>query len=362
MQTPKIAIIGSADPTRNPGVDQPTQWSYDPPVDVDGGRQMASAIGAELARRGCNLVVYDGDNKFIECEAVAGFVKANKNVPKSVVVRQPQMRTPMLFPEEGTNPELFERRVDSSAEWEVSFYRSISDADGVVLIGGGYSTLIAGQVAIGARIPIIALEKSGGAANRVWRTLLPEVDLPTLDEHARMAHAFSPQAVTLWVDALLDQRKRRHRVETKEIRSHAYLATAMFALALVLAFAGNLFPRGRTGAPLWALLFSTLLGGGAGAAIRMVYERRYGIAPLLTPSIAVTMGLGIMAGGLAGLLYLVAQPGNIDLTSDSAVRLISIVAVVSVVGGLTAESVFRKLLGVDVVRTQSIVLQDKNSS
>ena len=363
MLGPKIAIIGSADPSRNPkGPDHRPEWSYDPPVDIDVARQIANAIGAELARRGCRLVVYDSDNKFIEGEAVAGFVQVDKKIPSAIIVRQPQTRTPKLFPEEAAQPGLFERRVDSSDQWEVSFYRSIADADGVVLIGGGHSTLIAGQVAIGARIPIAALEKSGGAASLVWKSLLPEVDLPSLDEHARMAHGFSQRAVVSWAGALLDQRSRRHRVETKEIRSHALLAIAMFAVALVLAFAGHLFPRGVAGLSLWALIFSALLGGGAGAAIRMVFERRYGVGPLVTPSMAVTMGLGMISGGMAALLYLVAQPGNIDLSAESALRLISIIAVVSVVGGLTADTVFRKLLGIDVVRTQGLAAQDSTAA
>ncbi len=33
--------------------------------------QMANSIGAELAKRGCRLLVYDSDTKFIEGEAVS---------------------------------------------------------------------------------------------------------------------------------------------------------------------------------------------------------------------------------------------------------------------------------------------------
>jgi len=364
MLPPKIAIIGSADPTRNVTPDNPTpRFPYAPPVATELARQMANMIGAEIARRGCRLLVYDSDNKFIEGEAVSGFVKEAKRTPGSIVVRQPQTREPKLFPEEAERPELFERRVDTSDQWEVSFYRSIADdADGVVLIGGANSVLIAGQVAVGARVPMIALEKSGGAASSVWRSLRPEVDLPTLDEHARMAHGLTPEAVGRWVTALLDQRGRRFRVETKQIRSHALIAIAMFVLALVLAFAGHLFPLGQAGLPLWLLLFSTLLGGGSGAAIRMVFERRYGVGPLVTPSIMVTLGLGMISGGLAGLLYIVSQPGDVILTEHSALRLISIVTVVAVVAGLTAETVFRKLLGVDVVRTQALAAQESKPS
>jgi len=244
MAPPKIAIIGSADPTRNVSDDNPKPRF---PYPAAGQYRARPSDGQhdrrQIARRGCRLLVYDSDNKFIEGEAVSGFVKAAKATRGSIVVRQPQQSEPKLFLEETSQPALFERRVDTSDQWEVSFYRSIADdADGIVLIGGANSVLIAGQVAIGARVPIVALEKSGGAASSVWRSLRPEVDLPTLDEHARMAHVVTPEAVTRWVTALLDQRRRRLRVETKEIRSHALIAIAMFVFSLVLAFARHLFP------------------------------------------------------------------------------------------------------------------------
>jgi hypothetical protein len=356
----KIAIIGSADPTRNrtPENEDPA-FAYDPPVDTELAPRIANLVGAELARRGCQLLVYDSDNKFIEGEAVTGFVNASDGTPASIEVRQPRTRKPKLFPEEAGQPRLFERQVDTNDQWEVSFYRSIAGADGVVLIGGANSVLIAGQVAIGARVPIVALEKSGGSASLVWRSVRPDVDLPTREEHALMAQDLTPEVVGQWVTTLLDQRQRRFRVETKEIRSHAFIAIAMFVVALVLAFAGYLFTRPQLGLPTWLLLFSTLLGGGSGAAIRMVFERRYGVGALVTPSIMVTLGLGMISGGLAALLYIVSQPGEVDLTgSSAALRLVSIVTVVSVVAGLTAETVFRKLLGVDVVRTQAVAVQD----
>ena len=190
------------------------------------------------------------------------------------------MGTPAVFTEEKTHPKLFQRRVDTSDVWEVSFYRSLADSDGTVLIGGGYSTFNAGQIAIGARIPILALEKSGGAASSVWKTLSPSVDLPSSDEHARMAHAVSEDAVKDWVDALDAQRRRRYAVETAPIKRHAVIAISLFAVSLALALASHLieyFARGATGTCL--LLGSTLLGGGSGAAIRMVFERRYGRRP-----------------------------------------------------------------------------------
>ena len=110
------------------------------------------------------------------------------------------------------------------------------------------------------------------------------------------------------------------------------------------------------------LLSSTVLGGAAGASIRMVFERRYGSGPLVPPSMPITFALGGMAGALAGLLYLVAQPGDLKMVGDPGLRLAASLAVVSTIAGLTAETIFRKLLGIDVLQTRSIVASGTPSS
>lgn len=352
MVTSKIAIVGGADPQRN---DPQRPDRYDPEVPIETANAMARAIGAELAKRGHSIIVYHSGAAFIEAEVVKGFVNAAPKNERSIVVRQPQMGSPAVFPEEKTHPKMFQRRVDTSDLWEVSFYRSLADSDGLILIGGAYSTFNAGQIAIGARIPLLTLEKSGGAASNVWKTLSPGIDLPSSDEHARMAHPLSDETVAEWVDALDAQRRRRYAVETAPIKRHAVIAIALFVASLAFAWASHLIEyvaQGAIGKCL--LLAATVLGGGSGAAIRMVFERRYGSGPLVPPSITVTLALGMMAGALAGLLYLVAQPGDLNLAQASAIRLVSIMAVVSVVGGLTAETVFRKLLGIDVAQTRAL--------
>jgi hypothetical protein len=240
--------------------------------------------------------------------------------------------------------------------WEVSFYRSLADSDGVILMGGANSTSIAGQVAIGARIPILVLERTGGSASTVWKTIAPGIDLPTIDEHARMARSVTAESVSGWVDALEAQRRRRYAVESGPILWHAVYASVLFILSLCASLGSHLIPELPEAAGKAFLFTSTLLAGAAGAAIRMVFERRYGSGPLVPPSIAITCALGMMAGALAGLLYLVAQPSSLNLTGESGLRLVSIVAVVSTIGGLTAETIFRKLLGIDVLQTRSIAI------
>ncbi len=245
MPPPMIAIIGGADPDRN---SPERQDRYDPPVDVAVANDMAAAIGAELARRGYKILVYHSGRAFIESKVVEGYVSANPTREGSIVIRQPQLQNPAIFAEEKTHPKLFARRLDTSDEWEVSFYRSLADSDGIVLIGGGYSTFSAGQVAIGARIPLLALEQTGGAARKVWKTLAPGVDLPSGDEHARMAHALSDDTLKRWIEGLDAQRRRRYAVETKPIQWHATCAALLFVATLAAALGSHLVPYlARTG-------------------------------------------------------------------------------------------------------------------
>src|SRR4030095_3782472 len=111
------------------------------------------------------------------------------------------------------------------------------------------------------------------------------------------------ESVRGWADALDAQRRRRFATETGPI-PHAAYSALMFVVALGLALGSHLVPGvNQTGWAKALLITSTLLGGGAGAAIRMVFERRYGTGPLVPPSIAVTLALGTIAGGLSGLLY-----------------------------------------------------------
>jgi hypothetical protein len=361
MPAPLVAIVGGADPAR---IDlAPAEGGYDEKVHLETANEMAVALGAEFARRGWRIMVYHAGGAYIEARVVEGFVSATSSRERSVIIRQPHAGVPSLFNEEKSHPGLFSRRVDTSDEWEVSFYRSLAEADAVVLIGGGYSTFTAGQVAIGSRIPILALEQSGGAARKVWRTLSPDVDLPTSEEHARMAHALSAETVRDWVAGLDLQRRRRYAVETGPIVRHAIFSGLLFVLAMALALTSHLIAgSARLGLAKGLLLASTLFGGGAGAAIRMVFERRYGTGPLVPPSLAVTLALGTMAGGLAGLLYLVAQTSATDPAADATLRLVAIMTVISVVGGLTVETVFRKLLGVDVTHTTAIAARPDSTT
>ncbi len=56
----------------------------------------------------------------------------------------------------------------------MSFYQSLNEVDGVLLIGGGNSTMIAGLVAMGRGIAMLAAAAFGGKAAEVWSGSLPD--------------------------------------------------------------------------------------------------------------------------------------------------------------------------------------------
>ena len=93
------------------------------------------------------LVVYSTSPKFVsEADVVRGYVASGEAAPGSVHVRSP-MGTGN-FAEYADHAELFDVAFDSSADWEVSYYRSLVACDGVLVMGGGRSTFVTGLIAL----------------------------------------------------------------------------------------------------------------------------------------------------------------------------------------------------------------------
>src|SRR5678815_3351788 len=140
-----IAIVGSLSDGRQ----------YDPPAgDVAGGRAAARALGKELARRGHRLVVYDC--RSIESEVVAGFLESPPSGKQSIEIHYPinDPRYAQFLERETGYEDFFVEKPDTSPEWEVSYYRSLNEIDGIVLIGGGSSTLATGLIGLTFRVPM----------------------------------------------------------------------------------------------------------------------------------------------------------------------------------------------------------------
>jgi hypothetical protein len=347
MAGPLIAIVGDADPIRtfNPVMKDPAK-----------AKQAAEELGKELATRGARLLVYGGP--YIEADVVRGFVAGKPAEDHSIVKWYSQAKVPPLFSEEQTHPNLFEQHVERGPEWEIAFYRSITRADGIILIGGEKATKISGQVAIGTRMPILALQEFGGGAHEVWTTLSAGEDLPTRDEIDLMAKPWANDSAAACVKALFAQRERRRSTEVGPSPLLSILAALLFLLAFAIV-PWRWSKNAATPVDVWMLFAAPLLAGGAGAAIRPLVDRLRGLSGA-APAVLATVIFGLVAGGMAGVLFVTAQltadPTIADSTKVGAYAFHSLPYAVGVgfVAGLTADAVFGKLLGLDVLRTSGI--------
>jgi hypothetical protein len=344
MATPLIAIVGDANSNRafSPVMKDPAK-----------AKRAAEELGTELAQRHARLLVYGGP--FLEADVVRGFVAGKPAEDHSILMWYSKDQEPQPFAEESTNPSLFERRSERGADWETAFYRSVARADGIILIGGGNATKISGQVAIGTRMPIVALAEFGGGAARVWETLSAGEDLPNRDEINLMARPWADGSAAACVKALFAQHARRRSADTAPPPTLSILAGLLFLSALAIVP----WVWGQNAVAVWMLFLAPLLAGGAGAAIRPIVDRLRG-APGIASSVLATVILGLVAGGIAGVLFVTAQltaDPQLGVVSDLAPyarRSIPFAVGVGFVAGLTADAVFGKLLGLDVVRVSGV--------
>ena len=344
MSSPLIAIVGDITLGR----------SLDPPLaDAAKARKAAEELGAELARQGARLLVYGGP--FLEADVVRGYCAGKPKEDHSILMWFTKSNEPPPFPEEAIHPKLFLRRAEKGADWEVAFYRAIARADGIILMGGGNATKISGQVAIGARLPILTLSEFGGGAAKVWETLSAGEDLPNRDEIDLMARPWTGDSAPAGVRALINQRERRQIIAGMPKPALSILAGLLFLAALAIVP----WIWGQNALTVWMLFFVPLLAGGAGAALRPMIDRQRGIYGA-APAVLTTIILGLVAGGIAGVLFVTAQqtanpidPKPQDLALYAR-RSIPYALAIGFVAGLTADAVLGRLLGLDVVRTTGI--------
>lgn len=358
MGAPLIAIVGSVDPQR----------SYDPALkDTEQMTVAAEQLGRELAAAGCRIMVYSADPRFVEAHVVRGYVASGKARDGSVEVRFPSESKAASFPEHRSHPAAFRFQPDTSSDWEVSFYRSLADADGVLMLGGGQSSLVTGIVALGYGKPIVSVASFGGNAQKVWRLLEHENRLADADDHRAMAPpVWNDGAAKAVVGALLNQHRRRQELAEERRRAQAAgerrrRREALVAIALVVLSTLVVSFGLRGLAPgSWSLyavvLFAPLVAGAAGATTKLVFEPETGRGAV------VTVALGLAAGVISVLLFLTSQLAAASELLDAgtpnatthARNLVLFAVVIGFIAGFTFESVYRKLARVDVVATESV--------
>jgi hypothetical protein len=348
MVRPQAAIVGSVDESR----------VFDPPVsDAAGARRACEELGRELAVAEWDLVVYSAKPRFIEADVVRGYVGSGKAAAASIRVHAPIGKG--SFAEYAEQPDVFDARPDPSRDWEVSFYRSLSGCDGVILLGGGRSTLITGLIALTMRLPLLAVAAFGGNARKVWERLSNETGQSDADRD-EMGKTWEGGSAARLVQALERQRQERlerERAAARRERTEARRANTSLAVAVVLllaAVAGLVLSWGsRPGSAgsIALLALVPMLAAAGGALIRTSLDvgrdwMRAGV-------------LGGAAGLITGLLYvasqLVASPTVLDPGQTTAVRrLLFFVLPIGFVAGLTFDAVYAKLRGSNVSQAATL--------
>jgi hypothetical protein len=165
-------------------------------------RKACQELGKELGRAGWRIAVYSADPRFIERDVVAGYGEALKEAnPKKIPDngRQPiecsyPRGVDVAFPEREAWGPYFRDVIDSSTDWEVSFYSSVTKVGGVLLLGGANSALIAGHVGLSCGLPTVAVAEFGGSAQKVWGHLISKPALIEEEDRQVMARWTSDSA------------------------------------------------------------------------------------------------------------------------------------------------------------------------
>ncbi len=346
MERPLIAIIGDATKSSDPAV----------------ARKVGRELGTELARRDCRILVFSSSQEFIEWEAVQGYRSSNKKLaPASIEVRYPP-NLHSLFPGEKPDDPVFVRR-QQTRDWEASVYPSFAEIDGIVLLGGAYTTKIAGLLAMGSRIPIITLAGLGGSAQLVWDFLKGNRNSPTTDEDLDLMARpeWSDSSAARLVDCLINQMQRqreqarlaafskneRHR---QKVLTWLALLGSVFFLAVLLSLTE--LPA-LSALSFWfrcLLLIAPALAGASGAAIRVLWDNwSQNAVPLELRPIGMTIALGFWAAGVLAALFLLEQiwvSGN--SAADTTGKFLGVGIAIGLIAGLTLNRVFPKLIQMEV--------------
>lgn len=370
----RIAIVGSYDPKR---VDEIKLRNHE--LAPQAGEQ----LGQALAKKGFQIIVYGSYPYLLDVDVVRGYTSVVESEPDCIHVYFSQHVGQPKFGDLSSEDPRFRFQADRNENWEVSFYQSIADIDGMLLLGGGPSALIAGIVALSHKKPIVVCADFGGEARKVWNALSNKNALATDDEIARMGNAWTSTSADRMIAILENQIRRAEAEEAKtaaaekdradkllkkqvdaQRRSDVHLAASIIALILALIVFSLTLAQPETGSRFWQVLIflTAMLTGISGSTGTVLVEE-------LTPSrktkprrITSTIGLGAIAGFATVGLFLLAQvfinPENTTPLEQPGLyqRLFMFTMVIGLIAGLTFESVFKRLREIDVVQTGGLQL------
>lgn len=337
---PTVVVLGSGEAGR----------TYDPPLkDQPRISEASAALGRELAAAGMNLVVFSSQPDFVEADVVRAFLGASGDDAR-VIVRNPRSAV-VDFGADTAADQRIQIEPDSGSLWETSYYQAILEADGIVILGGGRASRIAGIIALVRNIPVVAVAGFGAGAEVVWEQMHKHQLHATAEELRLMGRPWRPDSAERLVAALVAQQTRvRDQAEAERMaagralrdQTRAGLAaiTALLTTVLLVVFA---LLNNAVGVNVACLVVAPVFAAVGGAFLR---ESGAGEAGL-----TLTGARGAGAGLLAVMLYVATQQlaGGAELTTESARRLLWFVIPMGIAAGYTFDLVYAKLKNVDVM-------------
>ncbi|MBN8592373.1 MAG: hypothetical protein J0M33_11460 [Anaerolineae bacterium] len=364
----RIAIVGSYKPERETEL----QIQH-----INIAPQAGEQLGQALGKKGFNIITYASYAGLLEVDVVRGYTQVVEAEPKCIEVHYAEETGQPHFTEAKVDDQRFSFQPDHSKNWEVSFYQSIAHIDGMLLLGGGPSALIAGIVAISHNKPIVVCASFGGKAKGVWEALGNHNVLATSDEIKQMAVQWSPTSAERMVDILAAQISRVEAVQSKksaaekkhidallsakdqsarQSRNSAIIGCAALILALVVYFLALNDPVAAN--RFWPLfmLVSASLTGVAGAVVTGIFDKFRGVRTKQQAETLYPLLLGAVAGFVTAGLFVLAQSYANPVSTGETVpillydRLILSTSIIGLIAGLTFEAVLKRLREIDVVQ------------
>jgi hypothetical protein len=370
MSKKPIAIIGGADAGR---------MNYDPPLkNIPGAPTSGRALGKALAEFGHPILVFSSSKDFLEAHVVEGYVQSGKAKEKSIIMLYPRDKDPKIhsdFAEQSTQPRLFDPRIDVHPRWEASFFQSLPDVEGLLLLGGGHATLVMGLMALANKMPIVSLATFGGSAEEIWAMMADKLWIDTGDRQEMGRGSWSDDRATDLVASLGRQRAKldeirsekeavaRKQQQDRNLRSRRAIVYGV--IAAILTVSGVFGSPSIFGPKIWLAFYAFCFASipiCAGMAGAMFYTLRRAAAH--PPSIGEAQAHGFWAGLGSAILFFVSQvTSNRAITSlpDAVMKgvggldiLLLFSLMIAFVAGLTYEAVFGKWEAVDASRSTLI--------
>ena len=226
----------------------------------------------------------------------------------------------------------------------------MNEIDGVVIVGGGDFSFVAGLWALQAGAATIAVAHFGGAGRKVWRVLDTDTGFSSREEIAAMGERWQAGTATRLAEIAKRQsgpsRKRRALVHNSQGKQALWGGLLLLSALVACLLLPLLYPDSP---PMYYLLLSIapVLAGAFGAGLRYIWDAN--------PAPRRTHGQALLLGAGAGLIYNIVfwiNQASADvamfettppLSTNRAMTLLLSTIAVGFGAGFAVDMVFRRL-------------------